>query len=139
LKVGRLLVAGSHMKYYLILSAALLVVVLPCASADKNADPYSHAQSHSHHSAEQTKKTHRAQPKLGSTSNENAQLAKLERQTAQIHSAPATKTPKPSIPVGKPQPKAGGGESMNFTNHQQKQHSTTASASGRVSKNGIPR
>jgi len=124
------------MKYCLILSVALLMVVLPCASADKNADPYSHA--HSHHSGEQSKKTHHSQPKPASTSNENAQLAKLERQTAQIHSNPAPKTPKQNIPAGKPQPKTGGGESMNFTSHQQKPHPATASAPGHVSKNGIP-
>jgi hypothetical protein len=124
------------MKYYLTLSVALLMVVLPCASADKNAEPYGHA--HPHHSVEQTKKTHLAQPKESSASNENAELTKLERQTAQIHSTPAPKTPKQSIPASKPQRKTSG-ESMNFTSHPQKEHPTTASASGHVSKNGIPR
>jgi hypothetical protein len=122
---------------YLLLSVGFLTAVLPCASADKNADPYSHAQPH--HAGEQTKKTHRAQPKQSAASNENAQLAKLERQTAQIHSTPAPKTPKQSIPASKSQRKTGAGESMNFKSHQQKEHSTTASASGHASKNGIPR
>jgi hypothetical protein len=125
------------MTYYLILTVALLTLVLPCASADKNSDPYSHAQSH--HSGEQTKKAHHAQPKQSSATNENAQLAKLERQTAQIHSAPAPRTPKQSIPASKPQRKTGAGESMNFTSHPQKEHPTTASAAGHVSKNGLPR
>jgi hypothetical protein len=125
------------MKYYLILSVALIVAVSPCASADKKADPYTHA--HPHHAGEQTKKTHHAQPKQSFASNENAQLAKLERQTAQIHSTPAPKTPKPGIPASKPQQKTGAGQSMNFTSHPQKEHATTASASGHVSKNGIPR
>jgi len=120
------------MKYYLRLSVALLMAALPCASADS----YSRAQPQ--HTAEQTRKTHRAQPKPASTSNEDAQLAKLERQTAQIHSTPAPKIPKQSIPASKPQRKTGG-ESMNFTSRPQKEHPTTASASGHVSKNGIPR
>jgi hypothetical protein len=137
LKLATPLVAGIHMKYCVLLSVALLMAVLPSASADKNADPYSHA--HPHHSGEQAKKTHRAQPKQSSASNENAQLAKLERQTVQIHSTPAPKTPKQSIPASKPQRKIGAGESMNFTSHPQKEHSTTASASGHASKNGIPR
>jgi hypothetical protein len=125
------------MKYSLILLVALLMVALPCTSADKNANPYSHA--HPHHSGEQTRKSHHAQPKQPSASNENAQLAKLERQTAQSHSTPAPKTPKQNVAATKGQRKTGGGQSMNFTSHPQKQHPTTASVSGHNAKNGIPR
>jgi hypothetical protein len=92
------------MKYCLIVSVASLMVVCPCASANKNADPHRHAHSQSHHQEGQTRKNHGAVAgSKQSTSNENAQLAKLERQTAQIHSAPPKKTPKPSISAARPQ------------------------------------
>jgi len=69
------------MKYCLIVSVASLMVVCPCASANKNADPHRHAHSQSHHQEGQTRKTHSAVAgSKQSTSNENAQLAKLERQ-----------------------------------------------------------
>lgn len=132
---------GTYMKYCFIVSVASLMVVCPSASANQNADPHRHAHSQSHHQEGQTRRTHGAVAgSQQSASNENAQLAKLERQTAQIHSTPTKQTPKPSISATRPQGKnSGSRESMNFTSHQQKERSTTASAPQHSSKNRISR
>jgi hypothetical protein len=125
-----------HMKYYLLLSIAVLVIITPCASADKK-DPYQHPQSS--HAQEPHRKSHG--PAAGSgklpKSNTNVELAKLERQTAQIHSAPTKKTTKQTPPASKSGEKISGNKSMDFRSHQPKEHTTTT-ASGRVSK-GSPR
>lgn len=121
------------MKFYLFLSIAVLMVVAPCASADKTdkKDPYQHPHT-SHAAQEPQRKSHATAAGTSQLpkSNTNVELAKLEKQTARIQSAETKKIPKQKPVAGNKPPTQtrGGNSSMNFSYHPPKEHTTTAAS-----------